>query len=619
MNNFSMQPHYDFQNYTVTQIKGMIEKNQIVLPRFQRNLVWSRQKKQDLLNSIRMGIPIGVFLLAGEKQPFLLLDGLQRATSIMGFYNDIQKYFDKYLLDNELLISLRKLLIDLGVEAENIDLDQLGNLIESWVVNSTDTNPNNTFNGFYLAKHLFELFKVSPENQNLFQANELFQPIFSGIAREREDLGNIQVPCIIYKGPAETLPVIFEKLNSTGTTLSKFQIFAANWVKNFIPLSTDNSLKKIIYDEYNNRQTESDIEIEGLPHYEEEFLEADLNLYEYLLAIGRKLENDFPSLFHKKGDSIGFNLSAACLLGSIRKIVSLGSKMDESFNGQAYQRALFDSSQIVYDRLKPFIDLRINKANSSYQVSPRVYHSDYQIVSFVAKVFREKYDLTTFAPRQDWTNEPSWLEQIPMHYLYDQIEDNWRGSGDKRIEDMLSTNRYLTTISRENWDNALRRWFEEKEMMKRQSKRQSILPLQILFLNYIYVHVLTVHDTQSPSKTFHIEHLVPVSKLSDFIKSNALDADPLPISAVSNLCYLDANLNRQKQSKTIYQFLEENPDLVNVHDIEEKNTFTNKDDLAFVDLLTGKDDSSWSDDYFGFLRKRFDVLINKFLELNHIK
>lgn len=612
-----MKQNYDFAEYFVKDFVESLRKEEIILPRFQRDLVWSDTQVVELADSLKKGIPFGTFLLAGEK-PFKLLDGLQRANAITKIYQEPQKFFRKDQVPQEILDQIKDLLINYGAVISEEQDEELRNAIANWVTSQKNTDPTDKFKALMLGKHLFPLFSVKVDGELPYKADEILSPLISGIVEEIENIGSIKIPCILYKGSDEHLPLIFEKINSTGTKLSRFQIFAANWVNDLLPKLKDEKIKRIVFEEYESRVEDGSITIEHFSESESDFLDQPLNLYEYLFGLGKVLEREFPNLFFNKGDSIGFTLTAACLQGGIRKISLLHKVIDNNFNFEGYKKALLDSIKIVFDELRPFICLKINKSKSNKKENPTIFHSDYQIISFVAKVFSEKYDLKTFEINADWNTKKGWIKNIPLHYLYDQIEDNWRGSGDKRIEDMLTSNRYYMTISQAAWKKNLSDWFRDKEMTKNQSRRTSIDSKDILFLNYIYTHVFSNYEIQA-NKQFHLEHLIPVKTLTSFLASGKNKNDGLPISAVSNLCYLEAELNQKKGNKTIYEFIKDKPDQADIKTIEEKCTFTKESEMDFVDLRTGKQDDGWETFYFEFLEKRFMTLIDKFIELNDIK
>ena len=451
-------------------------------------------------------------------------------------------------------------------------------------------------------------------------ADQILSPIIALINDERQNVEEIKIPCIVYKGDDENLPDIFEKLNTQGTQLTKYQVFAAHWDDFQLPNDIQNDIKEVMYEKYISRQHDGNINIDDLPT-KDDFLQGSINLFEYLFGLGNIIEKSFPLLFSGKGDSIGFTLTSACLRGSIKKLINIQSVFKNGFPYQKFREALFSSIETVNDQLYTILSLRINKYKNRTDPKPIIYHSDYQIISFISKVFRDKYSLEDFNILDTWSEKSEWIRNIQYYYLYDQIEGNWRGSGDVRIESMLSSSTYEKPLSRETWDHSLKRWFEEYQITKKQMKRSSISNTDLLFLNYIYRHMVTYDDIHNPDKKFHLEHIVPVKVLTDFITNNSenqIISEGLPISSVANLCYLDANLNDSKGEKTIYQFAKGKPEEFNLAEVEEKFTFTSEEDLALIDSLDKNPSLEWRDEYFNYLKNRFNVLVEKFLDMNEI-
>lgn len=77
--------------YSILHIKRLYEdrKELIINPDFQRNSVWTSKQKNELIESILMGIPIPIIYLfenkLGKKQ---VVDGRQRITTILDFINN---------------------------------------------------------------------------------------------------------------------------------------------------------------------------------------------------------------------------------------------------------------------------------------------------------------------------------------------------------------------------------------------------------------------------------------------------------------------------------------------------------------------------------------------------
>ena len=85
-------------DYTVDGLIKRLEKNQIVVPKFQRRYVWDVKKASRFIESLIIGLPVpGIFLSkdaievgkdnAGKTNiPHLIIDGQQRLLSIQKFY-----------------------------------------------------------------------------------------------------------------------------------------------------------------------------------------------------------------------------------------------------------------------------------------------------------------------------------------------------------------------------------------------------------------------------------------------------------------------------------------------------------------------------------------------------
>ncbi len=612
MNNDYMKQNYEFKDYSLKEYFEEIDNKDINLPKFQREIVWSQNKINALADSLALGIPFGTFLLAGEN-PRILVDGLQRTYALRQIYNGPQKYFKKDQIDNLTLTKIKQFLLENNAVIPNNQDDEIQKAIVEWIKNSPNTDPTEKFKGLYIAKDLFKQFSVKENADNLTKGDEILSPVIDVVIKEKSNIENIKIPCVIYKGSNENLPLIFEKLNTSGTSLTKYQIFASKWFNKTLPGMKDKEIKKIIFNIYDKRLKEGDIYINNLPESEAEFIKQDLNLFEYLLGLGNLCEKKFPNLFANKGDTIGFTLSAACLQGSIRKIGRINEIINDSFDFENFQNALFDSIDTVYLELRPYISVLIKRSRGNKK--PIIFHSDYQIVSLISKVFREKYDIPTFKEKKEWNKDHKWISNVPYYYLLDQLEDNWRGSGDTRIEEMLNSDRYKQKISRSTWSSLLDKWFQENEITKKQKVRININHVELLLLNYIYAHTITVAESQG-SNIYNLEHLVPVDLLSKYIQDYKIEG--LPISAVSNICYLDETINKKKGKKTIYEFIKENPEEVNIYDIESKYTFTKESDLDFIKLLNDKDIEHWDEFYKEFIISRFKTLKEKFFELNRI-
>ena len=65
-----------------TTVKKLLTIFKLVIPDFQRNFVWKKNKKEQLLASLFRGFPIGAITLYQDKNAYYIIDGLQRINTL---------------------------------------------------------------------------------------------------------------------------------------------------------------------------------------------------------------------------------------------------------------------------------------------------------------------------------------------------------------------------------------------------------------------------------------------------------------------------------------------------------------------------------------------------------
>lgn len=274
--------------------------------------------------------------------------------------------------------------------------------------------------------------------------------------------------------------------------------------------------------------------------------------------------------------------------------------------------------EFVNNVLRPYIGVKANKKSGS---TFPVVHSEFQIVSLIGKVFHSKYKIDpeerSIEENEKWNEIKDRLEKnIPQHYLYDIIKGFWSGTGDKKAMDRAYSDRYENPISRDLWESALSEW-HENEKNKKEKNRTTINKISVLFLKYIYTHLISAREELSDIE-FEVDHIIPFARLKEI----AHQIDGLPISAIGNLALIKKDLNRDKRDKTFYEYYDklfksgeitESQKEKEIEEIE-KYTFTNAKMLEFIDDL-GEDNI---DEFSDYLDKRFEKMTEKFYELNNI-
>ncbi len=613
--------HTEIKNWTIEDLVVALsdnptKKNKIVIPKYQRTLVWKKDQKKLFIDSIKQGFPVGAILLFKSssdnegKTFYHLIDGLQRSTSIKDFIESPTQFFDKTNLKSELIDDLYDLV---KTESNIIDKDILTNEIVHWINNLKGFEESDGFSSFDLSTHLNSLLSLKLEIINIQDLTSKFKPFLKGI-KDDSNISQFQIPVLVYTGKHSNLPAIFERLNSKGTQLSKYQIYAASWssYSDFTILNSEviDGIKSK-YDLLLKNGYEV-VDYDPSP----KFYVSKFSTFEYLFGFGKFLCTKYDYLFSsaikvEQEDSIGFNIVNICLglpFSEMNKIPEMLLKNDI----QKFENSIISSIDFVFSALKGHITLKMNRKNSTTRIA--IAHSELQIVSMIGKVFHSKYN-SDLTEKMTWESTKQNLEQnLPYYYLYDIIRDHWKGSGDSNAFTLITSDRYETPIKRTLWESAFNEWLEN-DLSKKEKVRISIKDSAILFFKYLYTYSLSAHDELS-STEYEIEHLVPVDKLKEIAGEEGI-----PMSAFPNLCLLGSNINRKKGSFTYYQYFKKQVDDGELSAEQakfeseklEKYTHVSESELKFVD------EEFTAEKYKQFLHNRYNKLKELFFDLNKIK
>ncbi|PAK38863.1 DUF262 domain-containing protein [Peribacillus simplex] len=89
--NSDVRSKYTSIQYTFEQLKGKVK-----VPTFQRRLVWSKQQKHEFIETLSKGYPFGSVLIYNyeNNDGMMLIDGLQRFSTIIDYENHPENYID---------------------------------------------------------------------------------------------------------------------------------------------------------------------------------------------------------------------------------------------------------------------------------------------------------------------------------------------------------------------------------------------------------------------------------------------------------------------------------------------------------------------------------------------
>ena len=389
------------------------------------------------------------------------------------------------------------------------------------------------------------------------------QELYDGVGvvldeiKDQIDITQIAIPVLLFSGDSSDLPDIFEKLNSAGTALSKYEIYAATWVEQETEIANAD-IRDAIALKYQGLLDEG-YEIDGLQN-------EGFSLFEYLFGLGKVLCTSYPLLFGSPSqtanpEAIGFTLMTVAHQVEIPEMknlpASLRTSAVHSIDPAAFEKALMEAVSFVDGILRPCVGLRLNEKGDA----TLVVHTQFQIASMILRVLAASYAPFSWTPLPNAAADLAQLKgALRAHYLYDIVRGTWRSAGDRRVfartwnrtEDgsIQPASHYLYYLSRTEMEQALDVWFDE-QMQRQQKARSHVRGIDKLFLKFVYSDVVTVLDHSE--KTFELEHLFPVSRLADIVRE---EQEGWPISAISNLALFESRLNREKSKLTIKEYVD---------------------------------------------------------------
>lgn len=591
------------------------------MPPFQRGVVWSQSKQKDLIRSLKSGYPVGSLLF--YKQPpdedgievCLLIDGLQRTTAIRDYCQRPLEFIGSEELNASLL---EDLVTEYNLAAGSEHLKpEFERAVLAWMSSTRTLEAEDGFDVPGLQNSLDDYLgrtPPSPTTKAFVSSARAFQKDL----RAKCEIDSIEVPVLFYDGKESDLPDIFEKINATGTKLTKYEIFAASWVKQNIEI-TNEKVREAIRRRYQSLQNDQNISVNGI---RADGTPERLSLFDYLFGLGRLLADEYPLLFGSSDEptameSVAFSLATVCHRLPLSRMKELTEKMDRepktgNINPKAFEDALLESAAFVKGCLAPYIELKLNSENTSSGGA----HTDLQIASMVARALAGSYVPGTWEPRERAKEDRAALvETLPQHYLLDVLQQRWRGSGDSRLYKMVweefqddtppsvPSTPYLQRYDAVDFDRVLDQWFSDQIKLNQRSRSYVMAPARV-FLRYIYSSKISVKDEKKV--TFELDHLFPVSRLVALAKD---DADGWPISAVANLALFDWQTNREKSKLDLIQYLEKVPDHSRAEKKQaiEKFVFLPPDDASIPRDADGNDMLTRSD-YIEFLKARFEIM-----------
>lgn len=559
----------EFREWTVGDYLARVKKKEIDLPKFQRGISWSAGQQARLISSIRQGFPIGAVLLAKKSEPngsqYSIIDGLQRTTALSRFSEDPRSFIGTadHEFDEDWRAFVRwvsKRCVDAEISQTDID-----GFLHAYLrsVDGGDFDTHELYRAIESQFHVpgTELLK-DPELRRKSKA--LFESM-----REAFDISQCPIPVILYSGETRHLPEIFERLNSQGVKLSKYQIFAASWQKHF-PFENQ-ELRTATRDFYLSRLEESDINIDGV---EQDGLPTELTLFDYLTGLSSVLVNRFPLLFAPGWSShIAYGIACVahgCAIGKMAELEDRFARLPDGRPAtERFASALLAVCEDVQRALSGRLSLRLN--SSSDQAVQYAQHTEFQISTIVTRLMVEAFNPHDWSEKEPLAIRRERDQLVRRWYFYDRLREAWGNAGDSQfyrlvwdlLGDKLTPRRTtLEPPSDEDLVRVLDAWYEQ-HMKSRDRVRVNVVSETKMVLRYFYSSRHSVKHEKEHK--FELDHIVPISWWRKFFavyKDDPVNSEEAcgPINSIGNLCLMTTKDHDSKGTKPPFDWFKEHSD-----------------------------------------------------------
>lgn len=588
-------------------------KNQVTLPTYQRSYVWQESKKLKLINTIKRGLPIGTVLLSKKGDKYLIADGLQRIATMKDFEKDPLKYLEETEITDDDVVEILTSSQESKEIFENYapkGKKELRNDTKELIVNNIKNNvglpiykkTNVITNSIIDETSILSKDAKSNVHEKVFVLLEKINNIL--------DINRYEIPAIIFTGTDDELVEVFTLLNSTGTSLSKYDVFSAKW-NDILIKNVDDEILDAVLSKYETSMNKSGIEIHDFsPIMFKE--KKEITLFEFAYSLGKIIGEKTKKIFKSKSDdivdSLGFSLLAGIYNISNKDMHKLSEKIIvEGFNFNQLKDTLVTSAKRVEEVLDPYISTK----NRNYAA-----HTELQLASYIITYHRLQYEITDAGVekiKSNKTNLKKFVKFLPVHYVYDIYRKAWSGSGDTKLDNLviddedqeknstINSSPYLYTVNKKDLEAVINTWINDENKKDRTTVSKEVK----LFHNCIF----SKRPILVQAKKKDYEHIIPKNRFEGL--KNGGDVR-IPVSSPCNITLIPEYDNRTKRDMTYYE-LEENPIGVSkefsIDELMQYN-YPTRDELEFIHNKKLK-----LKDYWDFIEERKYKIVKDFLDV----
>ena len=596
---------YDVERKLYTELKG-----KITAPKFQRNFVWKKRARKELIQSIKEGLPIGSFLLQKlSNGNYNVIDGRQRFSTLLDYEAHRYDYIEESDISEakiiEMLLQIPSIAAHYNAYSDSSKksiVAKLKNIAVKQLKTKSTTKIDVVYEIMDAIKTQFP--NIGRDGKKLLEVVDKFYDDIWQIL----DTSNIVLPCIIFTEAATDDEIVstFINLNSKGTKLSKYDLYSASWQNDIIKIDDEETIEKVISKYKDSLENNQKIETQNFSEAEIRS-NKEINVFEYAYALSKLIGEACQNKIYQikdasEVDSLGFSILAGILNVQSKNMVGLSKKLINSNINCA----------ILKDKII-WCALEVQKNLVWYCTTPDdknlFTHSLNQLVSYIVTVFKARFEITNDGRIVDNTRRnklSDFFRHLPMWYLYDNIRGYWAGSGDTKLDGLIMMedifeSRYFTKVSEDSFKNSIFDWITEEN----NEKNNNVKPESKLFINYIIKK-----RCSEPHNNMDVEHIIPQSRLEGL---STRERGVVGISSPANLTFLPMFDNRANREKTYYELIESKDETAFTYDksLLEKYVYPEHNEIKFIEAQS----EFTVVNYNRFKKDRTNTLINMFVNI----
>lgn len=369
-------------------IKKLLLTYKLMIPDFQRGFVWKKGKKQQLLESLFRGFPIGAITLYEDKNGYYIIDGLQRINTLNEYLSSPSAIISSSEFLEKIEGELQKFLGERGVKTEPKVMKKS---IKYWYENLT------TLYEYEKVSVLYKVFRQ--ENNEEFEDLQLVEDLLE-ILKGKIEIVHDDIALIIYKGNKNDLPDLFKNINTGSVALSQYEILQPMWSSYVLDKSILSDTFEAFEDEL--ELIENDYEIKAVKEKGKFDIFKNIVGLNHMICCMEKAELIFSFSGFKKlpvpvvvgnckkyyaNDSIAFEIYSTILSNSSNKIVKT---VDSLFQEKNKKGEITDFVKKINDAILESIDIAINRIE---QMDCKVIRSKYHSLYIVAGIVFARYEI----------------------------------------------------------------------------------------------------------------------------------------------------------------------------------------------------------------------------------